>query len=369
MIMNNFATLLLISLILISCSGDEDVPQGKTGFIAEGTGEWSIPFNRILDGGPGKDGIPALDEPNFIPASEADYLSNSRELVIGYAHEDEAKAYSHLVMNWHEIANDWYGDDPIAIIYCPLTGTATGWHRKFNNKVTTFGVSGLLYNANVIPYDRNTDSNWSQLTLECVNGELIGTEPEMIQLIETSWSTWQTFFPNTKVLSTVTGHDRNYAAYPYGEYQTNEALIFQVSNSDGRLHNKERVHSIISGEYAKIYRFESFSNNEANIIHDSADGQNVVVVGSKDQNFIISFFEKTIDDEVLTFSLPTGSLYEEGKFTSAIIMEDQLGNQWNVLGEAVSGPNEGEKLSPTYGIMGYWFPWSSFYETVDIYGE
>ncbi|MEO9968102.1 MAG: DUF3179 domain-containing protein [Reichenbachiella sp.] len=364
--MKKFSILLLVLVIFYgsSCSEEKDEPKARTGYIAEG--EWSIPFTRILDGGPGKDGIPALDEPNFITPSEATYLED-HELVIGYSDGQETKAYSHLVMNWHEIANDWYNKEPIAVIYCPLTGTATGWHRKFGDLITTFGVSGLLYNANVIPYDRNSESNWSQLTLECVNGELIGTKPTMVQLIETSWSTWQTFFPNTVVLSTETGHARNYAAYPYGDYRSVDGLIFQVKDPDDRLHTKERVHTVIREDYAKAYRFGSFPKDEVGIISDEVEGQNTVIIGSQIQNFIISFYNIKINDEWLTFSLPEGELYKEGKLTSAVLMTDQFGNEWNVLGMAVSGPDSGTELTPTNGIIGYWFPWSSFYTTVDIY--
>ncbi|MEP0042348.1 MAG: DUF3179 domain-containing protein [Reichenbachiella sp.] len=364
--MNNFLTLFIAAFVFISCAKEKDPIIGNPGLAAQG--EWSIPLNRILDGGPGKDGIPALDEPIFVSPQEATYLDDD-ELVIGHSSAQESKAYSHLVMNWHEIANDWFGQEPVAVIYCPLTGTATGWHRKLNNQVTTFGVSGLLYNANVIPYDRNTDSNWSQLTLECVNGELIGTRPEMVNLLETSWSTWKTFFPDTEVLSTETGFDRSYGVYPYGSYRTSEGLIFQVKDSDDRLHPKERVHSIISGDYVKAYRFSNFPETAAGIILDNVEGQNVVVIGSQTQNFIVSFFEKQINDEVLTFSLPSDDLYTNGNFTSSVILTDQFGNNWNAFGYAVTGPNEGDQLTPTMGIMGYWFPWTSFYTTVDIYGE
>lgn len=365
--MNNFFTLMIAALVFMSCTKEDDPIIGTAGNV--GQGEWSIPFDRILDGGPGKDGIPALDEPNFItPQAAASYLADD-ELIIGHSDNQETKAYPHLIMNWHEIANDWYGQDPISVIYCPLTGTATGWERKTNGQVTTFGVSGLLYNANVIPYDRNTDSNWSQLTLECVNGELIGTRPEMVNLLETSWSTWKTFFPDTDVLSTETGFDRSYDVYPYGTYRTSEALIFQVKEDDNRLHPKERVYSIISGDYVKTYRFSNFPESKAGIILDAVEGQNVIVVGSQSQNFMVSFLEKTINDEVLTFSFPTADLYVNGAFTSSTLLLDQFGNHWDVFGRAVSGPNEGDRLTPTMGIIGYWFPWSSFYTTVEIYGE
>ncbi len=86
--------------------------------------------------------------------------------------------------------------------------------------LTTFGVSGMLYNSNIIPYDRETDSYWSQMLLKAVNGELKGTPADTCKLIETRWDTWKDMYPETMVLSTNTGYSRNYERYPYGDYKT-----------------------------------------------------------------------------------------------------------------------------------------------------
>ncbi|HKK66590.1 MAG TPA: DUF3179 domain-containing (seleno)protein, partial [Bacteroidales bacterium] len=147
---------------------------------------WLIPFAEVHDGGPGKDGIPAIDDPKFINAKEADYL-NDDDLILGFADGGEVRAYPHKILDWHEIVNDDTPNHSLAVIYCPLTGTGIGWDRNVGDKKTTFGVSGLLYNSNIIPYDRATDSNWSQLLLKSVNGNLISTRPIIHNLVETSW--------------------------------------------------------------------------------------------------------------------------------------------------------------------------------------
>ncbi|MEM6806653.1 MAG: DUF3179 domain-containing (seleno)protein, partial [Bacteroidota bacterium] len=132
-----------------------------------GSDDWLVPQDEVFDGGPGKDGIPSIDEPRFIDADAANFISEN-DLVVGYADGNEAKAYPHVILDWHEIVNDETNNFPHAIVYCPLTGSATGWERTIDGKKTTFGVSGLLYNTNIIPYDRETDSNWSQMSLKCV---------------------------------------------------------------------------------------------------------------------------------------------------------------------------------------------------------
>ena len=94
------------------------------------------------------------------------------ELVVGIVIDGHARAYPHKILDWHEIINDKIGNTAFAITYCPLTGTALGWDRTVNGTETTFGVSGLLYNTNLIPYDRLTGSYWSQMLSKSIRGSL-----------------------------------------------------------------------------------------------------------------------------------------------------------------------------------------------------
>lgn len=316
---------------------------------------WLIPVDDVYDGGPGKDGIPALRNPELINADEADYLENS-DLVLGIVSGNDIVAYPHRILDWHEIINADLDGIRVAVNYCPLTGTGIGWDRFVNGSYTTFGVSGLLYNSNLILYDRGSDSNWSQIRLDCVYGELAGTKAKTHSLIETTWETWKIMYPNTKVVSTNTGYSRNYNRYPYGDYKNSEALFFPVDPLDERLHLKERVHGLIINDKAKVYRFSSFSSSN-NIIVDQFEGEDLIIAGNVEKNFIISFVN-TIDN-----SLQFNSL--ENKLP--VIMIDNEGNRWNIWGEAVEGPRTGEKLTPTQSFMGYWFAWGAFYPNALIY--
>ncbi len=222
-----------------------------------GSGDWLVPANQVRAGGPGKDGIPAVSNPSFTTFSLGDHLG-SVELVIGFRVGDEIRGYPHSVLDWHEIVNDKIDNTAFSVIYCPLTGTGTVWNASIDGQETTFGVSGLLYNSNIIPYDRRTDSNWSQLFDKSINGTLIGTRPENFQVVETTYATWRKMFPTSKVMTHNTGFARNYDRYPYGGYKSAEELIFPVEFLDNRLHPKERVHVVIVNDKAKAYRFKSF---------------------------------------------------------------------------------------------------------------
>ena len=358
-----FATV-FVMLYLSSCVEEETIST-STSTNTTGTNPvtppqpvtWLIPKNEVFDGGPGKDGIPALETPEKVAAGDGDFLTDDA-LVLGYFDGENAIAYPHQILDWHEIINDELPDFPFAITYCPLTGTGIGWDRTIDGTVTTFGVSGLIYNNNLIPYDRQTDSNWSQLRLKCVNGPQINTQVETFQIVETQWLTWKEMYPNTKVVSQNTGISRSYGEYPYGDYKTNEDnILFPLSIDDRRLHRKERVHGIIIADEAKVYRFGSF-NGTNTLVLDVFNGEEVIVVGNADTNFIVSFYSLLEDG-----TTPVFSAVDEGN----IILEDDLGNKWDVFGYAVSGPLTGSRLKSTESFIGYWFSWGTFYPEAEIY--
>ncbi len=349
----------LLATIFVACAGSDvgDTGDESGGNGSAGTGlagNWLIPKSEVRDGGPGKDGIPSIDNPNFISVTQVDFLSDN-DLVVGILSGNIARAYPHVVLDWHEVVNDKINEDYVTINYCPLTGTAFGWESKTNDEKTTFGVSGLLYNANLILYDRNTGSNWSQLRLQAVNGELIGNEPGLIPVVETNWKTWKTLYPNTKVLSTNTGFSRNYGVYPYGEYKTNHSyFVFQPSITNNALPNKERVLAIIDNGKAKVYPFSKFENGKA--FKDTFEGEDYVIVGN--ENLITPFkLDDTTSD--LDFSYDFSN--------SEAFFKDNEGNTWNVFGEAIIGPRVGDRLTPAKGVASFWFAIAAFYPNPEIY--
>jgi len=342
-----FAVVLFLAFASVSCRKEEN-PTDKT---------FTLPQEEIRDGGPGKDGIPALENPTFISESEATYLDDEN-LVIGYKVGTDIRAYPHAILDWHEIINDDVQGEAVAITYCPLTGTGIGWSRIVAGETTTFGVSGLLYNSNLIPYDRATDSDWSQMLLESISGTRSNQSIETFPVVETTWATWKKMYPTTKVVSDNTGHSRNYSRYPYGDYRTDqEQLLFPITNYDTRLPFKQRVHGVIVNGTAKVYPVSDFSNSAVEIITDEFEGSQLLIVGHSAENFVTSF-QLAVDDN---------NTYTAVQDQLPVIFEDALGNQYDVFGEVVSGPAVGERLSPTISFIGYWFAWGTFYEGAEIY--
>jgi len=362
------------SLLIYSCSDSNSIPEtdqrsgdnsdnptddndgtGGGNDDVSNTNTWLIDKSLVFDGGPGKDGIPALINPELITVSQDNYLLDD-DLVIGLKHGDKVIAYPHKILDWHEIINADIDDLSIAITYCPLTGTAVGWDRNINNTKTTFGVSGLLYKNNLIPYDRLTDSNWSQLKLECVNGKLIGNKPEITVLPEMNWGLWKKIYPQTKVVSTNTGFQRTYSRYPYGDYKSNnQYFIFPVDPIQNNIPAKERVHTIIKNDVAKVYRFQNLDNGK--VIIDTFQNHKFLIVGNQD--FILSF---QLDETTNTLE------FKYDFNDTEIILSDNERNTWNLFGEAISGPKKGTFLKPAESsMMAYYFSIEAFYTDPNIY--
>ena len=234
-----------------------------------------IPVAEIHPGGPGRDGIPAIDQPRFIEADDADFLDREDQ-VLGLVYQGEARAYPITILNWHEIVNDRIDDEPVAITYCPLCGSGIAFSAEHAGRELDFGVSGLLYNSDLLLYDRQTESLWSQIAKQAIAGPLAGTELTALPLTHTTWGAWRRAHPQTQVLSTETGYRRNYDRAPYGGYANERGLYFPVSARSKRYHPKERVLGVEIDGHFKAYPFSELSQTDGSI-SDQLGGESIEV--------------------------------------------------------------------------------------------
>ena len=221
-----------------------------------------IPREQIVSGGPGKDGIPAITDPAVVPASSAGYLRQD-EPIIGVEVEGEARAYPLRVLVWHENVNDTLGGQPIAVTYCPLCHSSVVFNRKVGGEVREFGISGLLWNSNVLLYDRQRGSGkkeslWSQVGMRAVCGPAArrGLRLEALSSQLLSWQRWRQRHPETTVLSLDTGFNRSYGSHPYEGYFQGDRLMFPVTSSTAqrrKFPNKEQMVVLRVGERLKAY--------------------------------------------------------------------------------------------------------------------
>jgi hypothetical protein len=236
-----------------------------------------IPLTEIHRGGPPRDGIPALTDPEFIEAHDAHGLHDD-DRVLGVHRNGVAKAYPLGIMNHHEIVNDLFGHEPIAVTYCPLCFTGIAFRSgQPDGSRRLFGVSGLLYNSDVLLYDQETESLWSQIAAKAITGPRRGDTLEMIPAANTTWGAWRTEHPDSRVLSRNTQHARNYDRDPYAAYADDEALMFPVRFRMHGKHPKTLVLGVRIGEAARAYPLTEFPETGRYRIQDELGGEAITL--------------------------------------------------------------------------------------------
>lgn len=242
-------------------------------------GDALVPVEQIHQGGPPRDGIPAIDNPEFVSPDEAGFLQE-QDRVLGMDLNGIQKAYPVKILNHHEIVNDRFGDRKVVVTFCPLCGTGIAFAPEVNGKSLHFGVSGLLYNSDMLLYDRKTRSLWSQIMGKAISGPLRGTSLRTLPITHTTWRDWRQRHRDTRVLSTRTGHYRNYQRSPYGDYTSSDDIYFPINHKSRRFHPKERVIGIeVNGKF-RAYPFSELGKTGGRIT-DQFNGITIYVTFDK----------------------------------------------------------------------------------------
>jgi hypothetical protein len=318
-----------------------------------------VPPDKIVNGGPPRDGIPSIDNPKFTSANGAG-LGDS-DLVLGLEINGDIRAYPLRIMVWHEIVNDNVGGMPVAVTYCPLCFTNQVFKRAVvddgnNNTVVEFGTSGKLYNSNLVMYDRTSESLWSQALGQGIAGKYAGVKLERVPFDLAYWKDWKELHPQSKVLSQDTGYGRPYGSDPYGDYYTSPDILFPVSHRDDRLGPKEIVIGLEenSGTY-KAYKLQDVEDRH--VINDQVGARPIALFSV--YPFGVRLFDRALDDgAVLDFQ------YQDGK-----IMDKQTSSVWDFNGRAIEGPLKGKQLSRLPFDEGFWFEWVAFHPETELYSR
>jgi len=233
--------------------------RGLNGFDLSNS---TVPLAGIMRGGPPRDGIPSIDHPNFVAANEVDYLKVD-DIVIGLEFDGVARAYPLRILVWHEIVNDVIGGRPVVITYCPLCGTSMVFDARVAGKPRTFGVSGLLYQSDVLMYDRQTESLWTQLGMKAISGPDVNKTLDWLPSEHMTWKAWKEKYPKGEVLSIDTGHSRNYQANAYQDYFASERTMFPVPQRRRDFRSKEWVLGVVVNGQAMAHPVEKLPDGVA----------------------------------------------------------------------------------------------------------
>jgi len=256
-----------------------------------------IDKKNIVQGGPPRDGIPAISEPDYVDANNATFMK-SDDIVLGFQIDDIAFAYPRYILNWHEIVNDEVGGNAFVISYCPLCGTGMAFSSDLAGKRLSFGVSGLLYNNDLLFYDHQTESLWSQIERRAISGEFVDSKLQQLYLEHTSWKVWRSKHPDTKVLSEKQGFKRNYRHEPYTGYETSSQVFFKtLRDAPTEFHSKEKVLGLTIGDLSKAYPFSELRKQAAAGFEDKLGDTKYRVLWNADAQTATI---ETLGDQTLT---------------------------------------------------------------------
>jgi hypothetical protein len=337
--------MIAIAAILAGCGNDSTSPfsDGQNG-------------DEIISGGVPRDGIPAITSPDIISPSEATYMSNN-DLVIGVVINGRARAYPVDILNYHEIVNDNLAGRSICVTYCPLTGSGIVFNSIIDGTPLEFGVSGLLFRNNLIPYDRTTESLYSQMFSRGIRGEQNNAPWPLIPSTRCTWGYWKSIHPDTDVMSRDTGYSKDYNSNPYGSYPANFSILFPVRFPDNSYHPKHLTLGIRSGEAAlAVPASELLNAKVANLVFEDIPMAVFYDPGAE----MMAAYSPVVGSDTLQFTSIGGP--GVARFT-----DNASNSTWNSAGLAIEGELEGTRLAQIPYYTAYWFAWHDFYPETEVY--
>jgi len=348
---------------------DEQAPAERGEFTTDFS-QHSVPYEQIISGGPPKDGIPAIDAPQFVTVEEADGWLAPEESVVFHEIGEDARAYPVRILMFHEIVNDTVGGVPVAVTYCPLCNTAIVFGRSVDDRVLDFGTSGRLRYSNLVMYDRQTETWWQQATGEAIAGELTGHRLAMLPAPIVSWSQFRDAHPGGTVLAEPS-EGRPYGRNPYVGYDDPERAPFLYRSAPATpeiLPAVARVLAVEFGEEKVAYPYTVLS--EVGVVNDTVAGKQIVVLwtpgtaspldaetvaGGRDIGSA-GAFSRELGGRILTFA------QREGR-----IVDEETGSIWSILGRGIDGELTGRRLEQIVAVEHFWFSWAAHNPNTRVY--
>jgi len=352
----------LIILLAYTLNTGQLSAQGLPGFDTN-TSKKSIDLDELIDGGPGKDGIPSINNPEFVTQRQAAEWIDDKEPVIALEIDGEARAYPIQILIWHEIVNDEVSGVPVLVTFCPLCYSAIVFDRRIDGEIHEFGVSGFLRHSDMIMFDRKTDSLWQQFSGEALVGDYTGKELTILPSQLISFEQFRKAYPNAKVLSKNTGHRRNYGDNPYAGYDDiNNSPFLMRDEVPDKIRPMEKIVGVRT-EGENVGFTYSFTKEE--VVHNDEAGEEPIVV------FHLEGMASALDDRKIrnsrddgatgVFSRELNGQILEFEFANSVIRDQQTQSEWEITGKAVSGELEGEQLSTVLFGDYFAFAWLVFY--------
>jgi len=300
-----------------------------------------------------EDAIPAIfaDDSIFVGAKTGDGEWADNEFVVGVEINGDARAYPIRLMSQHELVNDNIGGQPVLISWCPLCFSAIVYDRLLEREMT-FGVSGYLYFDNLVMYDHQTNTLWSQLLGQGIKGAMRHEQLQGLPSMITTWAEWKQLHPDTRVLSAVQLGENPEVVDPYNNYyQNGVAGITGQAVEDGRLSPKTLVIGLTAGKITRAYPLEQL--RESALLNDTLGNTPLLLLYDEAAKTAVVYQR----DEGQVFVLENGRLQDTA-----------TGSTWDAkTGTAVDGELRDQQLTRVSAPLVYWFAWSTLHQGSSIF--
>jgi hypothetical protein len=330
----------------------------------------SIDPHEIMSGGVARDAIPPIYKPTFTDTKKAGVWIHDDEPVMVISIAGQTRIYPISILMFHEIVSDQIGNTYIAVTFCPLCNAAIVFNRSVDGKVYTFGVSGMLRKSDMLMWDHETESLWQQLTGTAVVGSMLGKTLRVVPSKMIGFQDAVAAFPEAKVLSKATGHQRQYGMNPYRGYDLSKRPFLFRGKINSDYPAMERMLCFVSGD-GVAYSYSRLLKE--NVVHDTVSGERIVIFyepktksalheGNISQSRAVgsaAAYSSVVDGRQLTFTFIDDGIFKDTK----------TGSFWTVNGICVSGEFKGKRLRLIKHAHHFWFAWQAFYPDTEVRDE
>ncbi len=200
-----------------------------------------VPRDELVPSGQPRDFLrPLTVGPTMQAAAMSEFNRTHRkryvvtdDRIVGVTIGGIARAYPLYILEGHEVIEDTLDGVPIVVTYSPFCDAIAVYDRRIDGVTLSFGVSGLLRNANTLIYDRDTPvpSLWQQLDGRAIAGPAAVRGAALAPIPNvalTTWADWIALHPDSDLPERDEGNVRLYEGISYGRSRRSATLEYPV---------------------------------------------------------------------------------------------------------------------------------------------
>ncbi len=299
----------------------------------------------------------ALTDPKTIPAAQLTQLGDDEE-VLGLTLNGQSRAYPARFIAWHHIINDTLGGKPVVITYCSVCNTGVGYDPVVGGKRRLFQVFGL-YRGVMAMVDPSTNTVWSHIAGEALQGPDKGKTLTALPVVNTTWGAWKALHPDT----TTPDWDTPYSQYYQDKIVSGQGGLPPMFPAtikglrDDRLPQNTLLLAVRVEGQPRVYPYDTLA--KAPDVAEETLGQTPVVALYVAETHTGAAYDRRLEGKTLDFTRATDK--------PGLFLDKQTGSQWTIEGKCIGGAMVGKQLTHVFSLQSRWYGWSAYFPQTTIY--